>query len=59
MIGILSVIALILGFLYGKNIYYLRKKNKAYELDSETDNNLIKEDKEEKEAEKENFSINV
>ena len=57
---ILSLIALVLGFLYGKNIYNWRKRNKAYELDSEIDNSLIKDDDNKKSNEnKENFSINL
>ena len=56
----LSLIALVLGFLYGKNIYNWRKRNKAYELDSEIDNSLIKDDDNKKSNEnKENFSINL
>ena len=55
----LALIALILGFIFGKNIRYLRKKNKAYELDSEIDNNLINDNDSNKEENKENFSINV
>ena len=56
----LSLIALVLGFLYGKNIYNWRKRNKAYELDSEIDNSLIKDDDNKKSNEnKDNFSINL
>ena len=55
----LALIALILGFIFGKNIRYLRKKNKAYELDSEINNNFINDNNSNKEENKENFSINV
>ena len=59
LIIILSLTALILGFLYGKNIYNLRKKKKAYELDIDSDNSLIKEDKWENKENKGDFSINL
>jgi len=55
----LALLALILGFICGKNINNLRKKNKAYELDSEIKNNLIKDNKNNSQENKENFSINI
>ena len=62
LIIIFALIALILGFLFGRNIYYFRKKKKAYEMDSESENHLIKEDKEENNENNENkegCSINL
>ena len=58
LIVILALSALILGFIYGKSIYNKRKKHKAYELETDSDNRLIKDDNEENKESKESLSIN-
>ena len=61
LIVLLSLIALILGFFYGRNIFKKKRKHKAYELksESESDNKLIEDNNEENQGKKENFSINL
>ena len=59
LIIILSLIALILGFFYGKNIYNKRKKIKAFELDSEQDYFSVEGENKEKNDNKDIFSINA
>ena len=61
LIVLLSLIALILGFFYGRNIFKKKRKHKAYELksESESDNKLIEDNNEENQGKKENYSINL
>ena len=58
LIVVFSLIALILGFFLSKYIYYKRKKNKAYELNSDHDYNSVKDENKENNDNKNIFSIN-